>query len=77
MLVESVGRMVREGWTVTDRKVTVRSRVSNDRARRTRREVADPPALVSVYDKTGLEDLVRGLHAAGVALVSTGRLGAR
>ena len=28
--------------------------------------------LVSVYDKTGLEDLVRGLHEAGVALVSTG-----
>jgi len=29
-------------------------------------------ALVSVYDKTGLEDLVRGLHDAGVVLVSTG-----
>ena len=29
-------------------------------------------ALVSVHDKTGLEDLVRGLHDAGVALVSTG-----
>lgn len=29
-------------------------------------------ALISVYDKTGLEDLARGLHAAGVALVSTG-----
>ena len=29
-------------------------------------------ALVSVYDKTGLDDLVRGLHDAGVALVSTG-----
>jgi len=29
-------------------------------------------ALVSVYDKTGLEDLVRGLDEAGVALVSTG-----
>ena len=29
-------------------------------------------ALVSVYDKTGLETLVRGLHDAGVALVSTG-----
>ena len=29
-------------------------------------------ALVSVYDKTGLEDLVRGLHEAGVDLVSTG-----
>jgi phosphoribosylaminoimidazolecarboxamide formyltransferase/IMP cyclohydrolase len=29
-------------------------------------------ALVSVYDKSGLEDLVRGLHDAGVVLVSTG-----
>ncbi len=29
-------------------------------------------ALVSVYDKTGLEELVRGLAEAGVALVSTG-----
>jgi phosphoribosylaminoimidazolecarboxamide formyltransferase/IMP cyclohydrolase len=29
-------------------------------------------ALVSVYDKTGLEDLARGLHGAGVELVSTG-----
>ena len=29
-------------------------------------------ALVSVYDKTGLDDLVRGLHDAGVELVSTG-----
>src|SRR5689334_7927172 len=29
-------------------------------------------ALVSVFDKTGLEDLVRGLSDAGVELVSTG-----
>ena len=29
-------------------------------------------ALVSVYDKTGLEDLVRSLHEAGVEIVSTG-----
>ena len=29
-------------------------------------------ALVSVYDKTGLEQLARDLHAAGVAIVSTG-----
>jgi phosphoribosylaminoimidazolecarboxamide formyltransferase/IMP cyclohydrolase len=29
-------------------------------------------ALVSVFDKTGLEELARGLHAAGVQLVSTG-----
>jgi phosphoribosylaminoimidazolecarboxamide formyltransferase/IMP cyclohydrolase len=29
-------------------------------------------ALVSVYDKTGLEQLARGLHEAGVEIVSTG-----
>ncbi len=29
-------------------------------------------ALLSVYDKTGLADLARGLHAAGIELVSTG-----
>jgi phosphoribosylaminoimidazolecarboxamide formyltransferase / IMP cyclohydrolase len=29
-------------------------------------------ALVSVYDKTGLADLARGLHVAGVEIVSTG-----
>lgn len=29
-------------------------------------------ALVSVYDKTGLEDLAAALHAAGVGIVSTG-----
>ena len=29
-------------------------------------------ALVSAYDKTGLEDLARDLHAAGVSIVSTG-----
>jgi phosphoribosylaminoimidazolecarboxamide formyltransferase / IMP cyclohydrolase len=29
-------------------------------------------ALISVYDKTGLIDLARGLHAAGVEIVSTG-----
>ena len=34
-------------------------------------------ALISVYDKTGLEDLAAGLHAAGVALVSTGSTAAR
>ena len=34
-------------------------------------------ALISVYDKTGLEELARGLHAAGVAIVSTGSTAAR
>ncbi|WP_156252282.1 bifunctional phosphoribosylaminoimidazolecarboxamide formyltransferase/IMP cyclohydrolase [Pseudactinotalea terrae] len=34
-------------------------------------------ALVSVYDKTGLEDLARALHAAGVSIVSTGSTASR
>ncbi|MDO9377989.1 MAG: bifunctional phosphoribosylaminoimidazolecarboxamide formyltransferase/IMP cyclohydrolase [Nocardioidaceae bacterium] len=34
-------------------------------------------ALVSVYDKTGLEELAVGLHEAGVALVSTGSTASR
>lgn len=34
-------------------------------------------ALVSVYDKRGLPELARGLHEAGVALVSTGSTAAR
>ncbi|MGH3445274.1 MAG: bifunctional phosphoribosylaminoimidazolecarboxamide formyltransferase/IMP cyclohydrolase, partial [Nocardioidaceae bacterium] len=34
-------------------------------------------ALVSVYDKAGLEELAHELHAAGVALVSTGSTAAR
>jgi len=34
-------------------------------------------ALVSVWDKTGLEELARGLHEAGVAIVSTGSTAAR
>ncbi|QRZ61265.1 bifunctional phosphoribosylaminoimidazolecarboxamide formyltransferase/IMP cyclohydrolase [Rothia sp. ZJ932] len=29
-------------------------------------------ALISVYDKTGLEELAQGLHEAGVTIVSTG-----
>ena len=34
-------------------------------------------ALVSVYDKSGLEELARGLHEAGVSLVSTGSTATR
>jgi phosphoribosylaminoimidazolecarboxamide formyltransferase / IMP cyclohydrolase len=34
-------------------------------------------ALVSVYDKTGLEELAAALHAAGVSIVSTGSTAAR
>ncbi len=34
-------------------------------------------ALISVYDKTGLDDLARALHRAGVEIVSTGSTAAR
>jgi phosphoribosylaminoimidazolecarboxamide formyltransferase/IMP cyclohydrolase len=34
-------------------------------------------ALISVYDKGGLEELASGLHAAGVEIVSTGSTAAR
>jgi len=34
-------------------------------------------ALISVYDKTGLEELALGLHKLGVALVSTGSTASR
>ena len=34
-------------------------------------------ALISVYDKTGLEELASGLYAAGVEIVSTGSTAAR
>ncbi|MCD0453161.1 bifunctional phosphoribosylaminoimidazolecarboxamide formyltransferase/IMP cyclohydrolase [Actinocorallia sp. API 0066] len=39
--------------------------------------IAIKRALVSVYDKTGLEELARGLHEAGVRLVSTGSTAGR
>ncbi|HEY3681540.1 MAG TPA: bifunctional phosphoribosylaminoimidazolecarboxamide formyltransferase/IMP cyclohydrolase [Streptosporangiaceae bacterium] len=34
-------------------------------------------ALISVYDKSGIEDLARGLHQAGIQIVSTGSTAAR
>ncbi len=34
-------------------------------------------ALISVYDKTGLEELAAGLHEAGVEIISTGSTAAR
>jgi phosphoribosylaminoimidazolecarboxamide formyltransferase/IMP cyclohydrolase len=34
-------------------------------------------ALISVYDKTGLDELARGLHEAGVEIVSTGSTAGR
>jgi phosphoribosylaminoimidazolecarboxamide formyltransferase/IMP cyclohydrolase len=40
-------------------------------------EIAIRRALVSVYDKTGLDELARGLHEAGVEIVSTGSTAAQ
>jgi len=40
-------------------------------------KVAIKRALISVHDKTGLEELARGLHEAGVEIVSTGTTAAR
>ena len=40
-------------------------------------KIAVRRALISVYDKTGLDDLARGLHEAGVEIVSTGSTAAR
>ncbi len=43
----------------------------------TSRQVPVKRALISVYDKTGLEELARGLHEAGVEIVSTGSTAGR
>jgi phosphoribosylaminoimidazolecarboxamide formyltransferase/IMP cyclohydrolase len=40
-------------------------------------KIAVRRALISVYDKTGLEELVQGLHDSGVEIVSTGSTAAR
>ena len=40
-------------------------------------KIAIRRALISVYDKSGLDELARGLHEAGVEIVSTGSTAAR
>jgi phosphoribosylaminoimidazolecarboxamide formyltransferase/IMP cyclohydrolase len=40
-------------------------------------QIAVRRALISVYDKNGLDELARGLHEAGVEIVSTGSTAAR
>jgi phosphoribosylaminoimidazolecarboxamide formyltransferase/IMP cyclohydrolase len=50
-----------------------REQESEDRVTR----IAIKRALISVYDKTGLEELAKGLHEAGVEIVSTGSTAAR
>jgi phosphoribosylaminoimidazolecarboxamide formyltransferase/IMP cyclohydrolase len=50
-----------------------RKQESEDRVTR----IAIKRALISVYDKSGLEELAAGLHQAGVEIVSTGSTAAR
>ena len=69
LLVGTVGRMVREGWSVRGRKVRIGPCFMT--------QIPIRRALISVYDKTGLEELASGLHAAGVEIVSTGSTAAR
>jgi phosphoribosylaminoimidazolecarboxamide formyltransferase / IMP cyclohydrolase len=40
-------------------------------------QIAIRRALISVYDKSGIDELARGLHEAGVEIVSTGSTAAR
>ncbi len=55
------------GPTTAERRPTTAERRPATAERRPIRR-----ALVSVHDKSGLEDLARGLHESGVAIVSTG-----
>ncbi len=70
MLVDTIGRMVRHGFTVTGREVRIGVETTAGSGAVDRAPIRR--ALVSVYDKAGLEDLATGLHAAGVRIVSTG-----
>jgi phosphoribosylaminoimidazolecarboxamide formyltransferase / IMP cyclohydrolase len=78
-LVDTVGRMVREGWAVTERKVTIGVGSSSGAVAPETQDGRRPirRALISVYDKTGLEELVAALVRANVEIVSTGSTAAR
>ena len=67
LYVETIRRLLKELRTVTDSPAAA-APTARIPVRR---------ALVSVSDKTGLAELARGLHEAGVQLVSTGSTAAR
>ena len=71
-----MGRLARDGYRIEGPKGHgFRHERRTSAHRRPKRPIRR--ALVSVYDKTGLEELARGLHEAGVELVSTGSTAAR
>jgi phosphoribosylaminoimidazolecarboxamide formyltransferase/IMP cyclohydrolase len=45
---------------------------SHSHSPHTRTSLTRPPAILSVYDKTGLLDLAKGLHECGVRLLASG-----
>ncbi len=67
LVVETIGTMLRHGWSIEGREVTLFRKDDHMAERRPIRR-----ALVSVYDKTGIEELAAALSAAGVEIVSTG-----
>jgi phosphoribosylaminoimidazolecarboxamide formyltransferase/IMP cyclohydrolase len=67
LLVSTVAELVGRGTGAAGREVDDAVGTAVDSERRAVRR-----ALVSLYDKAGLADLVAGLHAAGVEIVSTG-----
>src|SRR5215207_6285827 len=67
LYVETIRRMIEELPTVTQPSATSASTT----------RIPVRRALVSVSDKSGLAELARGLHRAGVEVVSTGSTAAR
>ena len=63
--------------TVSDHTPTTPATGTTPAARSTDGRRPVRRALVSVYDKSGVEELAQGLHEAGVELVSTGSTAAR
>jgi phosphoribosylaminoimidazolecarboxamide formyltransferase/IMP cyclohydrolase len=74
LYVETIRRLLEELPTVTESPAPAATPMTRS-ASTTRIPVRR--ALVSVSDKTGLAELARGLHQAGVQLVSTGSTAAR
>jgi len=79
LVVDTVRRMIRHGWSVRGRVARIALAAPAARPARTRAKavievskVAIRRALISVYDKRGLTELAGALHRAGVQIVSTG-----
>jgi phosphoribosylaminoimidazolecarboxamide formyltransferase/IMP cyclohydrolase len=73
LLAETVAAMLTDGWSVTGRTVRLGGSGGSRAVTTTGTDkVAITRAIISVYDKTGLDELARELHHADVEIVSTG-----